>query len=178
MSMDWNTDYERRDRTTTRLLAVADWNVNPAAVVAALQPQADGQVRTFGLIVPAWLHGVEWAGDPFASVPCARRQLLRIRSLADAGGLRFDFADVGDPEPVAAIGDTLAEWPADELVLFTKPKKLRVGHPLDLVHRARRLTGLEVRHIAVPGVPTARTAGRRSGLRRRQCDAGSTAAAT
>ena len=61
--------------TITRVLAVADWAVEPQAVVAAMRRQAEVEPTIFGLLVPAWLHGLDWAGDPTAAVPCAREQL-------------------------------------------------------------------------------------------------------
>jgi hypothetical protein len=48
--------------------------------------------------VPAWLHGLDWASDPAASVPCAQRQLTNISRLVRAADLSFDAASVGDPD--------------------------------------------------------------------------------
>jgi hypothetical protein len=103
-----------------------------------------------GLVVPARLHGLDWVGDPRASIPCAQRQLAAIEGLAATAGLPLAAASVGDPDPLAAIGDALADWPAEELLLCTRVPCVALPHPLDLTHRARRLTGLPVSRADVP----------------------------
>jgi hypothetical protein len=69
MSFDGHADLE----PSAAMLVVADWAVDPRKVVATCAARGRGSV--LHLVVPAWLHGLDWAGDPFASVPCARRQL-------------------------------------------------------------------------------------------------------
>jgi len=150
-----------------RLLLVADWSVDPKAVVdvARQQRAADG----VALLVPAKLNGIDWAGDPYASVPCAQRQLDRITELADQAGLRLAGARVGDPEPLAAICDALADWPADELLLCVPRRRLTPPYPFDLRTRACRLTGLAIERLELP---VAARASRRRGarwLRRGHC---------
>lgn len=127
------------------MLVVADWSVDPAAVVATCAAHHHAIV----LAVPAWLHGLDWAGDPKASIACARRQIETISALGRVAGLDVAVAGVGDPDPLSAIGDALAAHPADEILLFTR-RRLGARHPWDLEHRVRRLTGLPVRRIAVP----------------------------
>jgi hypothetical protein len=167
--MDSNTHHDSTpDALSSRVLLVADWSVDPQAVVAACQRRSEQQACTFGLVVPAWLHGLDWVGDPLASVPCARRQLADITVLADAAGLTIDYAGVGDPEPVTAMCDALANRPADELLLCARASRVSVGHPLDLTHRAQRVTGLPVQRINVPAAAT-ESAGKRMRLRHRHC---------
>jgi hypothetical protein len=107
-----------------RLLVVADWAADAQAVVAACirRPQLHG--AGFGLVVPARLHGLDWIGGPTASVPCAQRQINTIKALAHAAGFSFGAAKVGDPDPVAAIYDALADWPAGELLLCTLTRRV------------------------------------------------------
>ena len=135
--------------TTARTLVVADWNVDPEAVVAALRRRAAEASAPFTLLVPARLHGLDWVGDPTASVPCAQRQTDRLAELCTHAGLAVEVAGVGDPDVLSAIGDALDERAATEIVLFER--RGRVGlHPLDLVHRAQRATGLPAHRIEVP----------------------------
>ena len=104
----------------------------------------------------SWLHGIDWAGEPLASVPCAQRQVAKLTGLASEAGRTFARADVGDPEPFTAIGDALLDWPADELMICARPSHAG-PHPFDLAHRAHRATGLSVQRVelpaASPGVP-------------------------
>src|SRR3954462_9149616 len=79
------------------VLLVADWTVDPYAVLAEAQRRRRERPATaFGTLVPAWLHGLDWTGDPGASVPCACRQLAAIGELAAAAGLLVETAVVGD----------------------------------------------------------------------------------
>jgi hypothetical protein len=132
------------DAAAGRVLVVADWTIDPEAVVAACIERRGLSGGKFGLLVPARLHGLDWVGDPSASIPCAYRQLATLAHLADSVGIAFDAAGVGDPDPVAAVCDALDEWPADELLLCTRARLPAVSHPLDLAHRIRRATGLPV----------------------------------
>jgi hypothetical protein len=134
---------------TARFLVVADWTVDPYAVVAALRRCAARERAAFTLVVPAWLHGLDWAGDPSASVPCAQRQLDVLADLAARARLDVEIAGVGDPDVISAIGDALDGRDLTEILLFERRRRLG-RHPLALVHRARRLTGLRVRRIDLP----------------------------
>lgn len=145
------------DQATRRVLVVADWTTDPEAVVATCVERAELTGGDFALLVPARLHGLDWVGDPAASVPCAHRQLTAIGGLADSAGFTFHTASVGDPDPVAAICDALADWPAEELLLCSRSRRAAVAHPLDLAHRTRRATGLPVSLVRLGS--TARPAG-------------------
>jgi hypothetical protein len=133
-----------RSQATPRVLVVADWTTDPEAVVAACVERAELTGGDFALLVPARLHGLDWVGDPAASVPCAHRQLAAIGRVADSVGFAFHAASVGDPDPVAAICDALHDRPAEELLLCSRNRRPAVAHPMDLAHRARRATGLPV----------------------------------
>jgi hypothetical protein len=97
-----------------RVLVVADWRVDPHGVIDACRLRASRGDVAFALVVPAWLHGLDWAGDPRASRPCATRQL-------------------------ETLGDALQTFPATEIFLC---RSRRRRHPLDLAHRLRRSSGL------------------------------------
>jgi hypothetical protein len=132
------------DATAGRVLVVADWTADPEAIVGACIERHERSGGDFALLVPARLHGLDWVGDPAASLPCAYRQLATLAHLADSVGFAFHAAGVGDPDPLAAICDALHEWPADEVLLCTGGRHAAVSHPLDLTHRTRRMIGLPV----------------------------------
>jgi hypothetical protein len=136
-------------------LVVADWATDPHSVVAACARHAGGRPHQVAVLVPAWLHGLDWAGDPTATVPCARRQLERLDALFDAAGIDVVASAVGDADPATAIGDAVAGWSPDHVILCVRERRLTPHHPLDLLHRAERASGLPVTRVAVParGVP-------------------------
>jgi hypothetical protein len=126
---------------TDRVFVLADWEVDPEGVIAACRQRAVLHPATFAFVVPAWLHGLDWVGDPYAARPCAARQLDRMTRLAQAAGLAVEFAAVGDPDPASAVDDALTGFPATELLLCTRHHR---HHPLDLAQRLQRRTGLRV----------------------------------
>jgi len=134
---------------TAAPLVVADWTIDARTVVAACRKELDG-LGALHIIVPAWLHGLDWAGDPWASVPCARRQFERIARMSVAAGLEVVSAGVGDPDPVSAIGDAVAAERIDRILLFGRGRHVSARYPLSVARRAGRLTGLPVRTFAVP----------------------------
>jgi hypothetical protein len=154
--------------TASRLLIVADWTVDPDRVVAAARHRR--KATELGLVVPARLHGLDWAGDPGASCPCAQRQLEAIERLAAAAGLRLALAQVGDPDTLAAIGDALKDWPAQELLVCERQRFVGMRHAFDLPSRARRQTGVPVERLVLP--PARNGDGRRGLLpvRRGHCE--------
>jgi hypothetical protein len=143
--------------TATPTLVVADWAIDPHAVVAACSRHAEPRPRPFALVVPAWLHGLNWAGDPHASEPCAHRQLDRLRDLFQAAGMEIVASAVGDPDPATAIADAVADWSPHHLMVCVRERRLAAHHPLDLVHRAERISGLPVTRIPVRSASAARS---------------------
>ena len=147
MSLDGHAHPEPSAAT----LVVADWAVDPEAVVTSYA--ARDRRSALHLVVPAWLHGLDWAGDPWASVPCARRQLELIVELCHAAGLQVESAEVGDPDPLDAIGDAVSALHVGEIVLFAGGRHVAAAHPFSVARRAERLTGLPVTSVATGPAP-------------------------
>ena len=143
--------------TAPLTLVVADWATDPHSVVAACARHADGRSDRFALVVPAWLHGLDWAGDPTATQPCARRQLELLLGLFAAAGIEVVAQAVGDPDPATAIADAVAGWSPGHVILCVRERRLAARHPLDLLHRAERASGLPVTRVPVPAHGVARS---------------------
>ena len=136
------------ERTTADSpLIVADWNIEAEAVVIACQALVESDTA-LQILVPAWLHGVDWAGDPFGSVPCAQRQVERIAELSLAAGFAVGSAAVGDPDPVSAICDAVAAGGVSEILLFARGRHVSPAYPLSVARRASHLTGLPLQSFA------------------------------
>ena len=80
------------DARPGRVLVVADWRTDPEAIVAACVERYEQSGGHFALLVPARLHGLDWVGDPAASLPCAYRQLATLAHLAGSVGFAFHAA--------------------------------------------------------------------------------------
>ena len=132
-----------------RILAVADWSVDPQVVADALLEENEREPAIFGLFVPSRLPGVDWIGDPYASRPCAERLLGELERLARARGLTVDGARVGDPERVSAIRASAEGWLADRVLLFERPR-MGPTSPFSVARRVRRNAGYVVERIPVP----------------------------
>jgi hypothetical protein len=137
---------------STRVLAVADWAIDPRLVAEALEVESDHEPTVFGLLVPSRLFGLDWIGDPYASCRCAGRQLGELERLMQMRGMTVESARVGDPERVSAIHATLEAWPADRIVLFDRDRLLP-RHALSVARRVERSTGRAVERVAVPAAP-------------------------
>lgn len=131
-----------------RLLVVADWEVDPHGVALACVRRCNQQERSIALLVPAWLHGADWVGDPYASVPCASRALSALAAHCDSAGLRVHSAEVGDPDPGAAITDALLTQPIDELMICVGKRWFR-SRRFGLAHRIARSSGLPVEQVTI-----------------------------
>jgi hypothetical protein len=132
-------------KTINRVLAIVDWDADPERAVEAFQSVAHAGPSVFGLVVPSRLHGLDWLGDPIASVPCAQRQLDALAERATRDGLDLARLGVGEPEALTAIRDALLRWPADEIVL-ARARHL-APRPFNLARRVRRVTRIPVRHV-------------------------------
>jgi hypothetical protein len=129
-------------------LVVTDWALDPHAVVAACSREVEVWPAAFALLVPAWLHGVGWTGDPKASGPCAQRHLDRLLELSADAGIDVVAHAVGDPDPATAIGDAVRAWsPSEVLLCLRRRPRLASRNPLSLLHRAERISGLPVSHV-------------------------------
>lgn len=136
--------------TGDHVLVVADWALDPHAVVAELVRRANERQVTWSLLVPAWLHGLDWAGDPYVSYPCAETALLTLRELAVQAGLAVDLAILGDHDPVTAVGDACAALRCDAVLLCTRHRRLPHRHPLDLAHRIHAVSRVPVARAQLP----------------------------
>jgi hypothetical protein len=133
-------------RTYQRVLVVADWTVDERAATAAVKARHAEDGAVFSVVVPAWLHGLDWIGDPTARRPRAQAQVDKLEHLWAHAQLPVVFAEVGDPDPVSAVVDALAKWPADEIVLLAR-------HARTIARRIGRVTGLPTRRVGIGLAP-------------------------
>lgn len=144
------------------VLVVANRTVDSSELISALRSRAARSPARFTLLVPAVPYGLAWAADMKAgageAAPRAGAGADRLRS----AGLEVEAALVGDPDPIAAIGDLLLVREYDEIVVATLPRGISRWLRVSLPQRVRRMTALPVMHV----VAHPRRAGR--GMRQRE----------
>lgn len=135
-----------------RILVVANRTADSSELLVALRRRAALSPVRFTLLVPAVPRGLAWAADMKAGTPEAKpRAEAGVRRMAMAG-LEVEAALIGDPDPVAAVGDILRSREFDEIVVATLPRGVSRWLRLSLPHRLRRMTDLPVTHVtAHPG---------------------------
>jgi hypothetical protein len=109
------------------VLAIVGREAEPAAVVDALRPRAEG--TGFTLLVPAIPYGgLDAASDWADAVLRAERAAAELR----AAGLEVVETIVGDADFAAAAGDVLHSREIDDVVVLVDPEAAIAARP-DLV---------------------------------------------
>jgi hypothetical protein len=92
-----------------------------------------------------------WLSDEDPARRAAERRLNGCVAALAAAGVHVD-GWVGDADPLVAIEDALAVFPADEILLATHPEERSNWLAHDLVGRACARFSLPVVHLIVDGV--------------------------
>lgn len=140
-----------------RCLVVANQTLSSDKLLAFAVELVRRQPGTFHLLTPATapsrdeLHGmdVERLAVRPGEAPgfaLARHRVRRALTDWTAAGLDVD-GEVGDPELLAAVRDSLNTIPADLIVLSTLPRPLSRWLRMDLPARLLRETGVPVLHL-------------------------------
>jgi hypothetical protein len=130
-----------------RILVVANRTADSPELIAALLQRAARSPVRFTLLVPAVPRGLAWAADMKAGGPEAAGRAESGARRMRTSGLEVDTAIVGDPDPVAAVGDALRGGGFDEVVVSTLPHGISRWLKLSLPHRLRRTTEVPVVHV-------------------------------
>ncbi len=133
--------------TKTRVLVVANRTVDSSELIAALRQRAARSPASFTLLVPAVPRGLSWAVDMKAGGPEAELRAEAGAHRMRSCGVEVEAAMVGDPDPLAAVGDLLLSQRFDEVVVATLPHGVSHWLRLSLPHRLRRLTDLPVLQV-------------------------------
>ena len=140
---------ERRIRPPSRsrrhILIVADTHcTEPGRCVQRLKPRL---VASMQALVVAPAHETSgWVVDESAVLTDARQRLETCTECLGVTGVT-PATRVGDIDPVQAIADALAEFPADEVLLVT-PQPRRSWRR-SAIKRARRSFPMHIEHIVV-----------------------------
>lgn len=91
-----------------------------------------------------------WTSDNDEAI--ARAQSVQQESVERLAEDDVDaVGDTGESDPLLALQDALATFPADEIVLFTRPEGDQNWAEEDLLEQARERFSVPVRHLEVGG---------------------------
>jgi nucleotide-binding universal stress UspA family protein len=130
-----------------KVLVVATRTAACSELVDVLKERAVQDQATFNLLVPATPYGWAWLADMYSGGVDAERYLAAAVKRYEDAGLPVESAQLGDPDPVAAVMDAIHFAHYDELVVSTLPRHLSKWLRLSLPHRLRSVTGLPVTHV-------------------------------
>jgi hypothetical protein len=133
------------------VLVVANQTAESEDLLSALKDRAQRGDCEFTILIPATPHGLKWATNMDAAagkVEAGHHRDALVERLRGAG-LQVEKAVVGDPDPLAAIGDACSLGSYDELVVSTLPRKVSRWLHLDLPRKAAHATGLPVTSVEV-----------------------------
>jgi hypothetical protein len=139
-----------RDRTANgrfRILAVANETVEGDAFHQLIMDHA-GDLPTDVLVVAPALNSRlrHWMSDEDGAREAAEERLERSLERLGAAGIPA-YGWIGDADPLEAVADALAVFPADQLIISTHPEKRSNWLARDVVRRARERFGLPTAHV-------------------------------
>jgi GABA permease len=149
---------------TRRYLVVANQTLGGDALVDELRNRAGAMPAEFWVVVPATAaHELAGATLPMTPMPVmggvlavpgppeeareqAREKLQSALDRLRSAGVRAD-GEVGDPDPLCAVRDALADRQFDEIIVSTLPERLSRWLRQDLPRRLEHRFHLPVTHV-------------------------------
>jgi nucleotide-binding universal stress UspA family protein len=131
------------------LLIVANETVEGTALVDTVRDIALSHDAEVLVVAPALNSRLRhWMSDTDRAHSAAEERLEGCLARLCEAGVRAN-GEVGDADPMLAIEDAIAAFPADEIVIGTHPEERSNWLAHDIVARACARFGLPVAHIVV-----------------------------
>lgn len=133
-----------REGLVYRLLIVTDVEAEPAEISSAVRLRVLGRRGEVSIVTPVIATPLHFlaADEAREHRAAAARLQATLRSLVDAGIKAHGV--VGSDDPLEAVGDVLAGFPADEILLVASLPSRRGWLDEDFEERARDLFGVPV----------------------------------
>jgi hypothetical protein len=137
----------RFDAAPHRVLVVANETCPCPVLTDVVAARAADPPAEVLIVAPALNSRLRhWVSDIDAAVSRARERVgIAVAALRERGVTAR--GEVGDADPLLAIADALARFPADELVVATHPAGRSHWLERRLIERARGRFGLPVLHV-------------------------------
>src|SRR3954447_4218066 len=130
-----------------KVLVVATRTAACNELVDVLMDRARQSAATFSLLVPATPYGWAWLGGMYSGGVEAERYMNAALERYSEAGFQVDSAQLGDPDPVAAVMDAVHFASYDEIIVCTLPRHLSKWLRVSLPHRLASVTGLPVSQV-------------------------------
>ena len=133
-----------------RVLVVVDEPCPSPSLCASVRAQAAREPIEALIIAPA--HGsaaTQWYIDDDAARADATHRLRGCVSCLAGAGIQAE-GRLADPDPVNAIADALHDFPADEILIVTRPQRPSIWLHKSVIDRARGSFPQPVKHLVVP----------------------------
>jgi GABA permease len=143
----------RRGPAERRLLVVVDEPCTSPELCASIRAYAGGRPLEALVIAPAHdLPATQWYVDEEAARADATHRLRACVACLGQDGIRVR-GELGDGDPVHAIGDALYEFPADEILLISASQRPSRWLRQNVIDRARDTFPQPVTHVVMPTGP-------------------------
>jgi menaquinone-dependent protoporphyrinogen oxidase len=148
-------DGRGRSARCRRLLVLVDDACTFREVCTSVRAHRDGRPLDALIVAPAHASAAtQWYVDEDAARAEATHRLRACVGCLARDGVRAR-ALVGDPDPVQAIADALAEFPADEILMVSAPRRPSGWLGQEAIDRARRSFPQPITHYVGSTTPPA-----------------------
>jgi hypothetical protein len=143
-----------RDRTASgrfRILAIANETVEGEAFHQLIADVTAGRPTDVLVVAPSLNSRLRhWFSDEDGARSAAEHRLERSLDRLGSAGIPA-YGWIGAEDPLEAIADALAVFPADQIVISTHPEHRSNWLARDVVRRARQRFDLPTAHVVVDG---------------------------
>jgi len=137
------------DARPRRVLVVVDEPCASRAFCATVLRHGSAGALEALVVAPARdSPATQWYADEEAARADATQRLRECIACLAASGVRA-CGRLADPDPLQAVGDALREFPADAVLVVTRPLRPSTWLQANLVDRVRRSFDLPVEHVVV-----------------------------
>jgi hypothetical protein len=133
-----------------RIVILANEVIGDQALVREIVRHTKGRPAEARIVAPALVKSRLdlAAGDVDDQIEEAHRRLERSIAALEQSGIHA-MGDVGEADPVLALGDALRLFPADEVIVVAHPRERGTWLEQDVVERSRREVDVPVTVIEV-----------------------------
>lgn len=141
----------RGDPSEQRILVLAYGVTADETLVHEIERVSSGPRRQVLVLCPAQVSALDqWTSAVDGARALAQRHLDESLTQLHARGIEAS-GEIGDDDPLQAIEDLLRTFPADEIIIGTRPRTPDDAAVLDVVAGAHERFALPITHVVVRG---------------------------